>query len=183
MIIYPARIEPRKGQLDALKLIQELLNKDVDADLYLYGDIRETFLPELERVITTFSLRDKVYINPQIPHEELIQCYQKSDICFFPSYWEDGLSRVPMEAMASGCIVISYGNEGSNEIIRNRENGFLVHAGHYDEIIRIIKELLSDPELVKSIQQQARKDIEDKYSIQKYIDKVEKQLTQMIENA
>ena len=88
----------------------------------------DNYYHEILDAIQNKSLADKVTIQPMLTQDELVRHYQEADICFFSSYQEIGFSSTPLEAMACGCIVISYGNEGSDEIIDNGENGFLVPA-------------------------------------------------------
>ena len=108
-----------------------------------------------------------------VTQDKLVGLYHQADICFFPSYQEPGFSRTPLEAMACGCIVISYGNEGSDEIIRNKQTGFLVPPGDYLGIVAIIKELVSNHKMVNSIAWEARKEIEEFFSMNRYIDRIE----------
>lgn len=175
-IILPARIEPRKGHSDALNLIAKINACGIEADLLFVGESQSPFINQLNLEIDTLHVGDHVKIFPMLPQTDLVQLLHKADLCFFPSYWKDGFSRVPLEAMACGCLVISYGNEGSREIIRHRENGFLVDPQNYDEIICIIKELASNDYLYKSISVQARQDIERSYSLTYYIDQIESYL-------
>lgn len=175
-IIIPSRIEPRKGQIDAIRLVKVLSMEGIPAKLYLIGEPRKSFLPDVSNEISKLGISNHVKLIPMITQHELVSWYQNSDICFFSSYWKDGLSRVPLEAMACGSIIISYGNEGSSEIIQNRENGFLVHSEDYPTIIGIIKELIMNPEMVEKITTKARLDIEINYSMNLYIDRIEKVL-------
>lgn len=172
-IIYPARIEPRKGQLDALKLLSHLVDAGIDSRLILVGEARSSFIVEFQDMVRTLDIKEYLEICLMMPHEEIVSYYQQADLVFFPSYWKDGLSRVPLEAMACGCIVISYGNEGSYEIIRDGENGFLVDPGNYDAITEIIKTLISDPKQVARITNRARLDIESNYALDAYVDQIE----------
>lgn len=174
VFIIPARIEPRKGQIDAVRLITNLKDEGIRADLILVGEPRKSYLIEVLREAKLSSVEENLTILPMVDHAELVELYHHADICFFPSYWRDGLSRVPMEAMACGTIVVSYGNEGSSEIIRNNENGFLIEQQDYKAIVGIIKELLDQPKKYLKIIQQARKDIQALFSLNEYVDEVEK---------
>jgi len=172
-IIYPARIEPKKGQMDAIKLLAKLLENGIEANLFLIGELRKSFLPDLRKEIEIHGVENHLTFVPMVAYAEMPAWYQNADICFFPSYWKDGFSRVTLEAMACGSIVISYGNEGSNEIIRSRENGFLVNPEDYVGIVQIVKELVSNPQVVSKIRLQARRDVEESYSMTPYIDQIE----------
>lgn len=181
IIVYPARVEPRKGQLDALKLISDLSREGVASKLFLIGDIRLEFLEEIKNEIQNLNIGDYVEIMPMIPHNELVNWYHQADFCFFPSYWKDGLSRVPLEAIACGAIIISYGNEGSSEIIQDKTNGFIIEEGNISMATKIIKGLISTPILVDNITKRARRDIETKYALGEYVDRIERFLKDVID--
>ena len=112
--------------------------------------------------------------------EELAAHYHNADICFFPSHFRTGFSRVPLEAMACGCLVISYGNEGSDEIIKDRETGFLVEERAYTRMMQIIRKLVKNPYEVERITQAVGKEIEEKYSLEHYSAKIESELSTLV---
>ena len=105
--------------------------------------------------------------------DEMVALYHDADICFFPSCFRTGFSRVPLEAMATGCLMISYGNEGSDEIIEDGRNGYLVPTGDYQRITEIIKSCLGDPERVQTAVNTARQLVEQQYSMVIYVDQIE----------
>jgi glycosyltransferase involved in cell wall biosynthesis len=177
--IFPGRIEPNKGQLDAVRLLAKLTECGIHARILFVGEnwINSYYL-EIEKEMTAFHLEDKITLLPMVTQEELADLYHKADICFFSSHYKTGYSRIPLEAMACGCIVISYGNEGSDEIIRNKQTGFLFPTEDFQGILDVIKDLISNPQTVKDITQEARKDIEEIYSIKKYGSRIEEVVLQ-----
>jgi glycosyltransferase involved in cell wall biosynthesis len=84
-----------------------------------------------------------------------------------------GFSRIPLEAMASGCLMITYGNEGSIEVITNNETGFIVSEGDFEGISSIIQEVIENPEKYKKICRAARKVVEQNHSMEIYVNKIE----------
>src|SRR5258706_3242807 len=145
-IIVPGRIEPKKGQIDNILLLSYLREKKLEADLTIIGRSNSVvYYKEIEGLIKGLGLEKHVRILPMVDHYELIHLYQESDICFFSSYRKTGLSRVPLEAMACGCLVITYGNEGSDEIIENNRTGYIISQKDFQGILAIIETIVSDP--------------------------------------
>lgn len=176
-ILCPGRLEERKGMLDAVHLLKHLLNAGIDSRLSFAGAVgSEEFVQKLKEEIYHAGLQGKVSFHGMLSQKELVDQYHSSDICFFPSYQEMGFSRTPLEAMACGCVVISYGNEGSDEVIRHGDNGYIVRSGDYDCMAKIIKEGICNLSSYQSISTIARKTIEEKYDLNKYITNVEKML-------
>jgi glycosyltransferase involved in cell wall biosynthesis len=173
-IIVPGRIEPSKGQVDAVRLLAKLIEQGIEANLLLVGgNEKESYNSEIEYEINALDLEDRITVTPMVVQNKLVEMYHQADICFFPSYQKPGFSRTPLEAMACGCIVISYGNEGSDELIRDKQNGFLVMPEDYSGIVALIKKIISDPKLVNKIARAARKDIEEYYTMDRYVDRIE----------
>ena len=180
-IIVPGRIERRKGQLDAVHLVKALLDEGIDTRLVMAGSgWVDGYYEEVLTSIRENQLTDHISILPMLTAEELAAHYHNADICFFPSHFRTGFSRVPLEAMACGCLVISYGNEGSDEIIKDRETGFLVEERAYTRMMQIIRKLVKNPYEVERITQAVGKEIEEKYSLEHYSAKIESELSTLV---
>ncbi len=174
-IIVPGRIERRKGQIDAVRLLNHLLEAGIDARLVLAGaKWVDGYYDEVIEEIQKLHLDEQITMLPMLSIEALIQQYLEADICFFPSYFRTGFSRVPLEAISCGCIVISYGNEGSDEIIRDHKNGFIVNPWDESAVVDLIKILMANPEITQELTSAARHEIEEDYDIEKYVDKIER---------
>lgn len=173
-IIVPGRIEPNKGQLDAVRLSAMLQQAKVDHHMTIVGDRWNTdYANQLEAEVTKLDLGERVRILPMQDKASLIELYHQSDICFFPSCHKTGFSRISLEAMACGCVFISYGNEGSNEIVRNEEIGFLVETGNLSQTLELIHNLAENRAEIEKVTKAARQELEQQYSIYKYIDQIE----------
>ena len=182
-ILVPGRIEENKGQLDAIQLGVLLKEQSIPFELTLVGERwNQSYTAKVEAEIQSSGLGNQVRILPMISREALVQLFYKADICFFPSYQRAGFSRIPLEAMACGSVIISYGNEGSDEVIRAGENGFLASEGDVEAISEIISCLMSHPKLCAEITQNAREIIEIEFSLQVYLSKIENYLNTAVEN-
>ena len=173
-IIVPGRIKHQKGIKDCIYLIRALLNKKIVVKLSIIGKIQdEDYYNEIIRMINKTEVCENIEFLPMVSQSELVSLYQVSDICFFPSYFKSGLSRVPLEAMACGSLVVTYGNEGSNEIILDQETGFIVTEGDIKAAATIIENLVNDPVTYGIITTKAREQIEEKNRLDIYVNEVE----------
>ena len=176
-ILVPGRIERRKGQLDALILLDQLLREGIESHLVLAGGKWvDGYYEEVVDSIESKKLMERVHFHPMLTTDALINEYHEADICFFPSYFRTGFSRVPLEAMACGSIVISYGNEGSDEIIDNEFNGFIIKDQDFHEIRQIISLLIHSNDRVTAITEGARNSVEANNGMNIYIDRIEEKL-------
>lgn len=173
-LIHPGRLERSKGQVDSIKLADRLIKEGEDVKLLLVGGKGQAaFYDLLLGEIHDLGIQERVTLIPMQGQEGLVRLYHQADVCLFPSNQQLGLSRIPMEAMACGCIVLSYGNEGSRDILRNNETGFLVPEGDVEGMAKLVRELARTPKTVKRITAQAREEVEEHYSLKSYIDRLE----------
>jgi glycosyltransferase involved in cell wall biosynthesis len=174
LIVLPGRFEPRKGQNDAVLLLACLKKNGLETCLTLVGkNSSDIYFKELNEAIENLNLRDQVTFLPMVDSDQLIKIYQESDLCFFASHARSGFSRVPLEAMACGCLVISYGNEGSNELIQDRKTGFVVAESDIQAAAATIQELNGDHPLFGQVVKNARQMVEEKYAMERYVDRIE----------
>ena len=173
-LLLPGRIEQNKGHLDAVELCAALSARGIPCTLTIAGDRwKEAYTQEVENRILDLGLNSTVRILPMQDRASLVVLYHQADICLFLSHAHTGFSRIPLEAMACGSLLFSYGNEGSDEILRDGENGFLIPEGDILTAANRISTLLAEPERVESLVHRARIEIENDYSMDIYISKIE----------
>ncbi len=173
-ILVPGRIEENKRQLDAVRLGALLKERGIPFELVIVGGSwNSTYAEWVEAEIQTNGLQKEVRILPMAGRADLVELYHWADITFFPSIQNAGLSRIPLEATACGSLLISYGCEGSDEIIRNGVNGFITIAGNIDKLGEIITNLFTNQQLYSNITSSARTKIENELSLSGYIQKIE----------
>ena len=81
------------------------------------------------------------------------------------------------EAMAMGKAVIATRTQVLSDFIRDGENGYLVDVGDVSGLRERIEWMLNNPMIAKTMGQQARKDIEQHWSLPAYCQRLESALT------
>jgi glycosyltransferase involved in cell wall biosynthesis len=109
----------RKGSFYTLKAFHEL--NFPDAELLMVGKIDLEMFP----LINKFKLNKKIKFINHVPQNKLVDYYNQSDV-FIISSIEDGFAMVILQALACGIPVICSNNSGGSELIKNRENGFVL---------------------------------------------------------
>ena len=87
---------------------------------------------------------------------------------------KEGLPNTVLEAMASGIPCVLSDIPAHKEIVENEKSGFIYDSYEASAGAKIIDRLLSDPEVVKSVKDEARKRLQKHFSISKRIEKLEK---------
>jgi glycosyltransferase involved in cell wall biosynthesis len=173
-IIVPGRIAPVKRICDVIPFLAELEKNNIHAKATLVGKIfdieyHELLLSKIEHS----GYQNRIEIKSMVKHEEMVKLYQDSDICFFPSIQEVGLSRIPLEAMACGTLVVTYGKEGSGELVKHGVTGHVINKMEFYEMTQTIKSLLNQPDKYFEIIQTAREKIKANHTLETYATKID----------
>ncbi|SHO45962.1 glycosyltransferase family 4 protein [Desulfopila aestuarii] len=141
-IMLPGRFTRWKGQEVFLKSLGVLKNTNYQA--ILVGDPQEhqSYAAELERIIQSNNLQDKVKM---VGHcADMATAYLLSDIVVSASSSQpEAFGRVSIEAMAMGKPVIATAHGGSLETVVDGETGWLVKPGDADDMAQAIDKALS----------------------------------------
>ncbi|RKX94403.1 MAG: hypothetical protein DRP84_07105 [Spirochaetes bacterium] len=86
----------------------------------------------------------------EFPDENLIAFYLNADVFVFTSFIET-FGIVLIEAMAAGLPIVAFDVEGVRDVVKDRENGFLIPRGDIDIYASKIKELLCNSNLYATI--------------------------------
>ena len=108
IIIYPARIEPNKGQLLLIEAFGKVAHLHSDWQVHFYGGIsRKEYAQVCQQKIKDLHLEKQVFFKGV--SKEMPKLLASSSICAFPSQYE-GFSLALTEAMAAGlpCVGFNY---------------------------------------------------------------------------
>lgn len=151
-IISVGRLYPQKNQAMMIRAFAKLAAEFPDWQLVIYGEgpLRES----LELIVDSLELQDRVLLPGRTEH--VIEELRKSKIFCMSSDYE-GMSNAMIEAICVGLPIISTNVSGTEELIRDGENGFIVEIGGEERFTNCISQLISSPSLqdnmsVKNIQ-------------------------------
>ncbi len=94
------------------------------------------------------------------------------DVFVLPSF-QEGFSNALIEAMAMECPVIASDIPGNDEAFINGKQGIFVQPGNSSALADAIEQLYKDKESRLKISVEARKSIEEQFSIKKHVEKME----------
>jgi glycosyltransferase involved in cell wall biosynthesis len=161
-VVYIGRITPDKNIEDivrGVKLAKHKSKINVTFVGQLYGT-SNAYLNELRRTLREAGITHE--FPGYLTHPELPNMLADKDV-FVNMRKQEGFGKVFIEAMACGKPVIGRrGSAGPEEIIQDGENGFLVEGP--EELARRLDYLVEDVTARQRLGQQARRDVEGKYS-------------------
>lgn len=143
-ILYVGRIDEGKGLKELLEAHSRLSN----VSLYLVGNGQ--LVEELRDQARKLGTDKNVHFVGSVPHEKVHRYYAGADIFCLPSHHES-LGIVNLEAMASGCSVVSTRIDAIEEYVDDGKNGLLVEPGDVDALTSALWQLVNDTELRKSV--------------------------------
>lgn len=159
-IIFVGRLHRQKN---LFALILALRNTGIALDIIGQGKLR----PKLEK----YAREHKVKINflGIVAHQKLPLILNRYSIFVLPSFYE-GLPKTLLEAASCGLACIAADIAGNREIISHNINGLLVSSDVHALRKAIIK-LNSDPSLRKTLGENARATIVQRYSLSSLVKK------------
>ena len=135
----------------------EKIKRDInDITLTIVGDGPEKLY--LLELCQQLNLSDSVLFTGQISNHEVLKLMSQNEYFIMPSVRE-GFGIVYLEAMASGCITIGTKGEGIEDVIIDKENGFLVEPDNIEEIASYIKLCNENADYSKAIVENAKKSV------------------------
>lgn len=141
-LVCVGRLTAQKGQLLLLEAFSDLLERGVDARLVLVGD--GEMRPQLEKFIAERGLGERVTITGWADAGRVRQELLGARALVLPSFAE-GLPVVIMEAFAMGRPVLSTYVGGIPELVKNRDNGWLVPAGSREALTDTLACVMETP--------------------------------------
>lgn len=107
-----------------------------------------------EMVNNLYQFKINCYNN--MPQEKFAELLAKMNIVLITSKVES-FSMLTVEAMSLGRVCIITDTCGATDYIMNKKNGYIVKYSDTETVVKIIKELLNNQGLFKSISEEARK--------------------------
>lgn len=160
---FVGRIVGDKGINELVSAFKRLHAKHPATRLLLVGPFEDNLDPvseETRNTIETLSAIEAVGWQSDVR-----PFLAASDVFVFPSYRE-GFPNVVMQAGALGLPSIVTDINGSNEIIRNEENGVIIPSKDEEALYQTLKDTLENPDKWKTIAANARESIARRYEQQ-----------------
>jgi lipopolysaccharide heptosyltransferase II len=168
LVVVIGRIAPLKGQLYFLKALTKVLRSLPGVRAWIIGGIspgKDNYMEELEVWTRRLGLSDTVkFLGNRRDVPELLS---QADCLVMPSIAEESFGRVIVEAQAIGVPVVATKVGGVVEIIEDAQDGLLVHPKDPDGLAEAMLKILRDPALASVLAQNARRKVEEKFSLEK----------------
>jgi len=147
-----ACLKPQKNPFEFIYLAEAISRKRSDVMFLSVGDgpLRE----KMQRLIDKKNLRERVKLCGW--RRDMGNMLLLFDVAVLPSLWE-GLPIALLEAMSFSRPVVAYNSDGTGEIIKQGENGYLIEPGDRGAFFEKVEFLLNNKKLRETMGANARK--------------------------
>lgn len=165
-ISFIGRLETRKGIIELVKSLPTVFKT--------YSNLKFKFIGKSADFINTGELMEN-YIKRNLSEylhqiefiefksQDIYNAYLYSDICVFPSLWEN-FPNVCLEAMSAGRAIIGSKNGGMKDMLEKSNSGILINPYKPKEISAAIITLIKNKDLRFRLGKNARKVVLEKYN-------------------
>jgi glycosyltransferase involved in cell wall biosynthesis len=167
MILNVGRLEPIKGHEFLIKTFSQVVKDHPNVTLVVVGDDWGEKV-ELEELVKTLDLKEKVVFTGNIQFKELPEVYSASDILVMSSSHESfGIVLLEAMALRRPCIGTRVG--AVPEIIEEGKTGLIVDYGNEGQLSQAILSLLADDALRKRMGEAGRERVIANFTWEKIV--------------
>jgi len=173
-LLYAGEITKDRG-LDTVIKAVALLPQEVRsrAALSVVGEdpiVGTSFLQEVKEQVRSLRLSDKVFFAGKVPYEEMPELYRCHDLLIAPSLRKEGLPLSMVEAMLSGCGVVTTGSGGAMEIA-NLADLPLFPKGDAVALSRILESMIDNPQILDGLARRGQAVALQEFSLERMINR------------
>ena len=159
-LLFVGRVVFQKG-LDVLFRALAALPTDRDWELEIIGD--GDARPALTLEAAQLGIAPRITFSGWQDRAVIAERYRTVDLFVFPSR-DEGMPNVVLEAMASGLPIVATAIAGSEELVRDGENGHLVPPESAPALTAALARLIAQPETRRAMGRASRERIEREYT-------------------
>ena len=170
-LCFVGRLEPAKGALIILELLQNLEDVDWVDTFYIIGDGPSKNIIENKKPNLPF----KVCLTGWLSRDQLNEVYTKCHLIILPSYASEGFPKVLAEAASYGCVPIVSNLSSISQYINNNISGVLIDDLTQSNIKSVLSKLSNKREKLMSMASSALKWV-SLFTYSRYVFRIEKEI-------
>jgi teichuronic acid biosynthesis glycosyltransferase TuaC len=162
VILSVGNLIPIKGHELLLRSLAEIAPAHPQARCRIIGDGSERV--RLQELARELHIEDRVHFLGRRPRSEVAAAMRECALFALPS-WYEGLGCVYLEAMSTARPAIACRGQGIEEVIRHRENGWLIEPQNLNDLTTALRALLSERPLRENIGRAGRQTVLQGYTL------------------
>jgi glycosyltransferase involved in cell wall biosynthesis len=181
-LLYAGNVAAHKGVHTALEAMEIVVHEAERQHIHLTvaGAGHPDYRDRLQRMVTEKQLPPNITFIDWMQRAQMPSLMAQMDVLLFPSIWQEPFSRVVLEAMALGLVVIGTPTGGTREILEDGVNGLTFPAEDADALAAQILTVADDPGLRTKLAAKAQQTVVENYSIERMVDHMEAYLSEIL---
>jgi glycogen(starch) synthase len=173
-LLYAGRLVPEKGVPTAIRALALLAGRRAErVTLDLVGSGEPHYERRLRHLVADHGLDSRVSFCGSVARTLMPATLARHHALVLPSEWAEPLPRIPMEAMATGLVVIGTTTGGSGELLVEGKTALTFAPGDAPGLARQIERLLDDPTLGPRLAASGRRWVEARFTLGRMVDQLE----------
>jgi glycosyltransferase involved in cell wall biosynthesis len=157
-LLFLGRINWKKG----LDRLIPALSYVPHIPLIIAGNDEENYRPAIEALAVSHGVSDRIIFTGPVHGDDKSALLQNASVLVLPSYSEN-FGNVVLEAMAVGCPVVVTPEVGLSDTVLDSGAGIVVQ-GEPDQLGNGIKNLLSNPDLIRRMGENGLKVVKERFT-------------------
>ncbi|CAB4710884.1 MAG: glycosyltransferase [Actinobacteria bacterium] len=147
-LLFVSRLLPGKGGIEAIKILEKLIEREAGEGAYSLTVIGEGSEEEEMQAYATSKQLPVIFLGA-LNHDVVIEQMRKCDVFIYPSKYPEGFPTVILEAIASGLLIASTSPAGLEVFI---ETASCIY-GQESELASLLSHILMKPiQIINMIQ-------------------------------
>ncbi len=167
---FVGRISSEKGPMEFVEVAYKVFLQQPRSRFVVVGEGPD--LPAMKESVVSAGLSDNFDFLGYQPPAALKVAYMSMDVLLLSSRRE-GLPMAVLEACAMGVCVAAFAVGGVPEVIVHGQNGLLAQPGNTDDLAAQVLTLKLDASLSRTIRNNARATVENRFSVQSQVRQLE----------
>jgi glycosyltransferase involved in cell wall biosynthesis len=181
IILYLGRIHKIKGIDILIKAYAYMRNKMNLRDIVLViAGPDDGYLNEAKRLAQALDVSNHVLFTGPLYGEDKMAAYIDSEVYVLPSRYETFPMAI-LEAYACGKPVVASEVGGLRDLVKNGETGLLFKPEDVKQLAERISNILNDDKMAEEMGLRGRNFVEEDFTIEKIIEKLEKLYEEVVE--
>ncbi len=153
-IICVTRLTPRKGINYIIEAVELLKKRGLEVELEIIGNGNAE--KDLQEIVKRKKLSDRMKFLGRVEHSRLPEYYRNANV-YVSASLNEGMSNTMLEALASGLPIIATETGGTEEMVKDGQNGFVIEMKSAEDIADKVETISRDFELEKKMSEHSRR--------------------------
>jgi len=159
-----AAFEKRKDYKTLIEIAIEIVNERKDIKFILVGDGADFY--RIKSIVPASLSTEIIFLGKRTDVESIVNIFDIGILLTNAEVHGEGISNSILEYMALGKPVIATMGGGTNEVVIDNENGFLIEPGNKIQLKNRIYELIGNKELTKKFGNRGQQIVREKFDIE-----------------